>query len=189
MEFFYSIDVALLRFFNDAIANPVFDAAMPYLTNIHNFYSGYAVALGALFIFGGRTGRITVGLLMLTILISDQLSSNFLKGLVERSRPCYALEGVRLITGTTGGFSFPSSHAVNHFAAATVASLFYPKARWYLFSFALVVSFSRLYLGLHYPSDTAGGALIGMLIGYLVVTAYRLTMQRITTRTRQATHE
>jgi undecaprenyl-diphosphatase len=110
--------------------------------------------------------------------VADQLSSNVIKHLFLRPRPCHVVdgavvvEGVRLLVGCGGGYSFPSSHAVNHFAAATFLSSYYPKAGRWLFCYAALVSLSRVFVGVHYPSDIAGGALIGMTVGWIFIQAW-----------------
>ncbi|MCS6950105.1 MAG: phosphatase PAP2 family protein, partial [bacterium] len=89
-------------------------------------------------------------------------------------RPCEALEGVRAIDGCRASASFPSSHAVNNFAAATLFALFYRRwVAWLAFGLAVLVSYSRIYLGLHYPSDVLGGAAIGVACAFGVVWGYR----------------
>ncbi|NUN70621.1 MAG: phosphatase PAP2 family protein [Bacteroidetes bacterium] len=169
LEFLYSVDVRLFFFINHTLANPVLDAVMPVLTDFNKLLP---VRIGAvLFILymllrGGRNGRTMIGVLVLTIIISDQVNSGFLKELFGRVRPCRALEGVRMLVGCGGGLSFPSSHAVNNFAAAAVIGRYYPAQRYYWLVFAAVIAFSRPYVGVHYPSDILAGSIIGAGIGF-----------------------
>lgn len=117
---------------------------------------------------GGRRGKIAAFGVILLIIITDQFSSFFLKNLFERIRPCNVLPDVNVLTGCTGSFSFPSSHAVNNFGVAIYFGKLYPKYKWLLISIASIVALSRPYVGVHYPSDIIGGALIGGIIGYLI---------------------
>ena len=171
----YSIDVALFRFFNGTISNPLFDIVMPFLTDLNKqpvVLVLLAAALAWLTVSGGKTGRIAVGLLILTIIISDQLNSSVVKYLFERLRPCSALEGVHLLVNCGSGYSFPSSHAVNNLAGAVVLSHFYRKWTWAFMTFAGVVAFSRISVGVHYPSDVLAGAAFGAGIGFVVLFCY-----------------
>lgn len=175
IEWLYSIDVAVMFFINRTMANPVLDVVMPFVTDLNK--QRPVLALLVLWIVyllwkGGSKARTTIGLLVLTVIISDQLNSSVLKELFHRVRPCRALEGIRMLVDCGGGYSFPSSHAVNNLAAATVIGHFYPRQRWYWFGFACMVAVSRPYVGVHYPSDILAGGLIGFLIGFLIVTAW-----------------
>ncbi len=69
--------------------------------------------------------------------------------------------------GCNGTYSFPSNHALNNFAAATFFYKLYPNLKWVLFITAFLIALSRVYLGLHYPSDILGGAIIGIIFGYI----------------------
>lgn len=121
-----------------------------------------------------RDKRIAGILILAAIAVCFVGSEVILEKLVHRVRPCDAGIGVDAVMGVShSGFSFPSGHAVSSFAAATVIALQLGK-RYATPAFigAVLIAFSRLFLGVHYPSDVLGGALIGALIGLLVVIVY-----------------
>jgi undecaprenyl-diphosphatase len=78
----------------------------------------------------------------------------------------------RFLIGRKTSNSFPSSHAMNMFAQATLFSLLYRRRAAWFFLFAAIIGFSRIYVGVHYPFDVLGGALFGMCIGGLVYWVY-----------------
>lgn len=112
--------------------------------------------------------------LILTVTVSDQLSSNLLKNWVNRTRPCrdetISDQVNLLINRCPSSGSFPSSHATNHFALAFFLFLTLHKymGKWaYLFFFwAASISYGQVYVGVHFPLDIIGGSLIGSMIGY-----------------------
>lgn len=180
-EYARAVDVWIFHLINGTLSNPATDLLMPFLTDLNHYWVGRVIIGGAwilLIVRGGKPGRAAALLLVPLIAVSDQLSSNVIKDIFMRPRPCHlvdgaaAVEGVRLLVGCGGGFSFPSSHAVNHFAAATFLSNYYPRASRYLFGYAALVALSRVFVGVHYPSDIAGGALIGMGVGWLFSAAW-----------------
>jgi undecaprenyl-diphosphatase len=114
-----------------------------------------------------------IGGIFLTILLADQVSSGFMKPYFERLRPCHDPQWVGLLHnyGRCGGlYGFVSSHAANTFGMATFLTLILRKKQkgiYWLFFYAVVVSYTRIYLGVHYPLDVFFGALVGVLSAYL----------------------
>jgi len=175
MDFLYSIDLAVFYFFNHTISTGFLDKFFSIITDVNKWYIAYVILIGIAFFKGGRRGKIAVIGLILLIIVTDQTGYRVLKELFERVRPCNALTDAITPTGCAGGFSFPSNHAVNNFAAAVFLLRLFPNYKWIFLAVAILVSISRIYLGVHYPSDVLGGALIGAAFGYLFsITALKL---------------
>jgi undecaprenyl-diphosphatase len=166
-EFFYSIDLSVFYFLNHTISTGFLDKFFSLITNVNNWYIAYIILLGISIFKGGIKGKIAAVGVILLIIFTDQTGGHLLKELFQRIRPCNALTDAITPVGCTGSYSFPSNHALNNFAAATFYYRLYPKLKWLLFITATLVALSRVYLGLHYPSDILGGALLGTIIGYL----------------------
>ena len=111
-----------------------------------------------------------------TVGLTDASSHYILKEGMARLRPCHVLPDLINAVNCSNSFSFPSNHAGNTFAAATLISLCFRNTTLLAFSFALLVCYSRVYLKVHYPFDVIAGALYGSLIGYL---GYRYIYLRI----------
>lgn len=167
MDFLYSIDLAVFYFFNHTISTVVLDKFFPIITDVNRWYIAYIILLGIAFFKGKSKGKIAVIGLLLLITVSDQTGYRILKELFERIRPCNALSDAITPVGCAGGFSFPSNHALNNFAAAIFLIRLFPAYKWAFLIVAILISISRIYLGVHYPSDVIGGALIGAAFGYL----------------------
>ena len=174
LDILQNIDIRLMQFFNLSLANPVFDIIMPVIT--HEYFVRIFLLTFALIalIFGGKYGRITFLLLIITVILTDQISSQVLKPMVGRLRPCKTLDWVHLLTNCSSGKSFPSSHAANSFGQAIIWTWRYPKFKWFFLLAALLISYSRIAVGVHYPFDVLTGAILGTLCALTVFLAVKL---------------
>lgn len=126
-----------------------------------------------------RRAYILVPLIIVTVIITDQLSVHAFKEVFMRLRPCRepTLEGmVHLVNGKCPGkWGFVSSHAANSFGVAII-SLLLLRRRWFTISmvaWASLIGYSRVYLGVHYPGDVICGSLLGIVVAYLVYGIYK----------------
>jgi undecaprenyl-diphosphatase len=171
-NFLFSIDVAVFYFVNHNLQNALFDWLMPLITDQRNWFPLFLGAYVWLWWKGGKNGRVAAVLIIFVIAMSDQVSSHVLKPFFQRPRPCVALPDVNMITGLNRSFSFPSSHATNSFAAAALLAHYFSGWSWTVYTLAFFSGFSRIYLGVHYPSDVLGGALLGLFCAWLVIRVY-----------------
>ena len=174
-----ALDIALFRFLNTSVWHPVVDPLMVAVTSQDRWYAVLLGAWLAMIIWGGRRGRLAAAMVILAVALSDQLSSGFLKPLVGRIRPCNALplEEIRLLVGRSKAFSFPSSHAANSFSMATVIAWRYPRFGALIFFIAVLIAYSRVYVGVHYPFDSVVGAVLGLVCGKVAILVVRSTDQ------------
>jgi len=185
----YPLDVAVFRWINQGWSCLFFDRFFSFITEINHFWPLLAVLIVYLLWKGGPKGRWLVLSLVIAVTLSDQISSHVIKPLVERTRPCNVLEGVVTPFGKSSAFSFPSSHAANMGSSMLLLCLAFRRWWWVFVSTALLIGLSRIYLGLHYPSDVLGGYLLGALLGFAVwmgVEKFRAVMQNKTTDVKPA---
>jgi membrane-associated phospholipid phosphatase len=189
MHWLQSLDTALFHFINSTLANPFFDWLMPVLSgNGVPWLATAVIAVTAVLFFGSVRLKICALLMVLVVALGDPLVVGTLKDAVSRPRPFVTLPDARLFGETGKGYvapmtdgtlpasanrhSFPSAHAANWFALAMIAFLFYRRSAWFLFPLAAGVAFSRIYNGVHYPTDVTAGAILGA--GYAIAFAVLL---------------
>lgn len=135
--------------------------------------------------FGKKTWFVLVFVVLL-ILIADQLSVHAFKNVFQRLRPCHTpdlLLVVHTVEKCGGQFGFVSSHAANSFALAFFISALlkssYKWLPWVMFAWAFLILYSRVYLGVHFPGDVLAGAILGILVGWIILKSYRFADKRI----------
>ncbi|MEO8206375.1 MAG: phosphatase PAP2 family protein [Chthoniobacterales bacterium] len=192
------MDQSLLLLINRDWTNSFLDYVMVVSSSIGLWMPFLIIGGIALFLFGGFRGRSMLIVVAICLLVVDGISVNFGKRLVNRPRPSDVLTEIRQIDLAPApkhrprifalfsplkinysapgiilpqGRSFPSGHTANNFAFATVLALFYRRWGWLYFFPALLVGYSRIYVGAHWPSDILISSLLGSGISLLVITA------------------
>ena len=161
MEWVQNLDVSLFRFVNETLSNPVFDRVMPFVSG-NLFFIPLLLVAGVWLIWRDRLrGSLCVLMLMLIVWPGDSLICNTIKHKVARLRPYVALPDVRKLARATPENSMPSSHAANWAAATMILYIYYRRSWKIMLPIALLVSFSRIYNGVHYPSDVLVGLILG----------------------------
>lgn len=181
-----SFDVELFQFINGGLSNGLFDAILPVFRNKLTWIPLYLLVAFLLWRNKGRQGLVILLFLIISVAFADIVSSHLLKPLFHRLRPCQnpALsDSIRLVLQhCSGAFSFPSSHASNHFALGLFLGLVFRKEKpiiLYLgILWAAIISFAQVYVGVHYPSDVFGGMLVGLFVSILNYYVYRKVIKK-----------
>ncbi|HEX4121695.1 MAG TPA: glycosyltransferase family 39 protein [Verrucomicrobiae bacterium] len=174
-----SLDVSLFRFINSSLSNPFFDKLMPFVSD-SPWFACILIAISIwLMCGGGARGRICVLMLVAALCIGNWLIVDTLKHAVGRVRPFHVLDGVHLRIGMGDSFSMPSSHSANWFSAALILFVYFRRSIWAMLPLAVLVAFSRIYNGVHYPSDTLAGAALGVSYSLGVIFGFDWLWQQI----------
>lgn len=182
------LDHQLLLAINHA-RTPVLDRVMTFASQIKVWFPFYAVLLGWLVYHFRRRAALLVPLLVATVALADSITSRIFKPWAARPRPCHAADlaaQLYLPDGCGGAFGFMSSHAANAMGLAVFLLFALPTGRFQplkigVFVWALVISYSRVYLAAHYPLDVLGGWLVGAALGATAGWAFRHWDGRIIT--------
>ncbi|MEK7819215.1 MAG: phosphatase PAP2 family protein [Bacteroidota bacterium] len=182
IENILNFDRFIFYFLNNDLSLPFLDNFFVTLTELNKIkFIQISLICLLLFIFtaGKKKSKITTLFLILTLIITDQVSSQFLKHFFERVRPCFETENIRLLVPCGGGFSFPSSHATNAFAFVTLFSKFYKNYKTHYLVFGFLIAYSRIYVGVHYPLDILAGAIVGFVISYFILFCIKKSLPKI----------
>lgn len=172
-----ALDHRLFDLVNRVWTHPILDALMVAVTEFDPWRVPLILLLLSVLARGRTETRLAVLFAILAVVVSDQIVSSSLKPVFHRVRPFHVVEGVRKLVGAHD-WSFPSSHAANAFAAGTFLSLRFRRFRPILLLSALI-AYSRVYVGVHWPSDAVAGALIGAAIGVLFHALDRAARMRL----------
>lgn len=160
MSTLVNIDAGLFYFFNSTLTAPFLDALVSVLAKKWFFLGLAALAGATVFFLGPKDLKWSVVLGVFVFFVSDA-TVLVLKELLARTRPCHALEGVRVIAGCSSSYSLPSRHATDMFAVMVLLTVRYRAWSPAFLTAAVVVGWSRVYAGQHYPLDVAAGAVMG----------------------------
>jgi lipopolysaccharide heptosyltransferase I len=166
------LDTAVFYWIKEHLQSLTLNIWVDMLTDKNNYPIPIIATVVALLVLRKKQGLWFVIVALLAIFTNDFLAHQILKPLFARTRPCHVLD---ILNGVycTHSFSLPSIQAGNLFVFATVFSLFFRGSGWVVFPLALLGSLTRVYFGVHYPSDILLGALCGIMIGLLFCRIFR----------------
>lgn len=190
MEALLQLDGGILLWIQENLRNEILTPIVTFITHLGDHgYLWIALLLILLCIPKTRkAGWIGAATLLLTFIVNNL----FIKNLVARTRPYMVVEGLTILIERPGEFSFPSGHTANSMAVGVILwmisqkcsklkdeKLYFPKAAgWFFLILSVLISLSRLYVGVHYPTDVLGGAVIAILDAWIVFSVYKKLQKR-----------
>ena len=192
LNWFKNIDFWLFKVINQELASETLDVFMAAMSNKFLWIPLYLLILLFLIKQYGRISWLYILTLILAVSSADLISSKLMKPGFERTRPCNIVElNPRLPIGKSPSYGFVSSHAANHAAVATFVILAFSLRRWKKAAFviwAVLIAYSRVYLGKHFFFDVFFGALLGILLAYFWWFVANLTKKKWLSQPIKAEH-
>ncbi len=173
MDFLFQIDYSLFEFINQDIGNSFFDVFLVFMRNMYVWIPLYLFLILFFILNFKKKGILIITIAGVTAGIADYTSSSIIKPNVQRVRPCNDNNVESIARVDCGvGYSFPSSHATNHFALGIYFFLVFLGINKFVASafvlWAIIISFAQVYVGVHYPLDVTAGMILGVFIGMLM---------------------
>ncbi|MDD5454609.1 MAG: phosphatase PAP2 family protein [Candidatus Ratteibacteria bacterium] len=188
LDVLITLDRKMFLFVQEHMHTPFFDFWMPIITDfdytiwkIPIWKIAIILFLLSLAIWGGKKGRIVAGLVLVVFGLANLMSSDLMKPIFSRARPYMSFKQISPLVESAPRYSFPSTHATNIFATMLLLAFYYRKFLLLNLFIAFMVSFSRVYVGVHYPSDVVAGAILGTACACVVVGIERLINKKCPT--------
>ncbi|WP_374950338.1 phosphatase PAP2 family protein [Mucilaginibacter sp.] len=179
------LDRHLFYLINQGMSNNFFDWLMPLMRNPKFWIPLYVFIIGFCIWRYRKQGLVLILMLCLSAGFADFTSASLIKKQVQRLRPCRDIVTSQTVISRVPcgtGYSFPSTHATDHFAIAVFLScLFYKRWPWVvpvLLFWAAIICFAQVYVGVHFPVDVTCGAIYGALVGWLFAVGFRKLQPR-----------
>jgi len=188
VAWFHSLDLQALYLINQTWSRPWLDPVMAYVSDWNSWRYPVIAAVVLTLIFGGFRGRQLLALMAACLIIGDGMIDWGFKMTINRPRPNETEPHIRVVSvhevsesvprHVTKGRSFTSGHACNNVALALISCAIFGRWAWFLWLWAALVSYSRIYTGSHYPSDILGSWIVASAYAYFIVKMAEWLWQR-----------
>ena len=171
IDILIKIDLFVFHFINGYLSNPLFDNVMPIFHHTKHILPYLLIAWILTIIFDKKNRWKLIILIPIGIILVDQ-TGLLIKKTVLRPRPFMAMnpEDINHLVKPSGLHkSFPSNHAANNALLAMVFSSIYKNLKFIFWGFAILIMYSRVYIGVHYPSDILFGCILGVIYGLIII--------------------
>lgn len=191
LDFILDLDKKLFVLINSKWTAPWADQFFPAITDLHKTFYFKAIVVPLIILLfmwrrGIKNGLIIFLFCISAVLAADGIGNYGFKKTVQRPRPGDTVGLHVQARSGYGGYSFVSNHAVNMFTFASFIAVVFPAASASVYAIAMLIGYSRVYNGVHFPTDVLCGALLGCLVGALFARiclrlTHRLDLQKVTT--------
>ncbi len=163
---FLTKDIQAFYYLNTRIKNNLMNRLMLLITHLGG--ASFTISLTIVWILVRPVFNPYIGWELLLVLSSSHLFVHIIKRKINRQRPYVVLNNIEILIEPFESYSFPSGHTTSSFSVALVLSFYFPLLSPVFILMALLVSISRVYLGVHYPSDILIGAFIAIIFFYII---------------------
>ena len=185
IQFLVRVDKSIFIFINSTLHRNWLDGLMVLMRNPYTWVPLYLYLMYRVYKLEPKILLPFLIASLATFAITDYSSASIIKPLVGRLRPCFdytLINHIRIVDGCGGRYSFPSSHASNHFGLAAVwywMILFLKKEKWnWVWWWAGIICFAQVYVGKHFPMDMVGGAILGLTAGTMIAKLFEYWYKR-----------
>ena len=167
IELINSFDIGVMKFIQNNLSNPILDKVMIFITGLGD--TGFIwILIGLVLLINKKYKKIGI-MVLVALALGSIFGEIILKNIIERHRPFISIEGINLLIDAPTSYSFPSGHTTSSFAATFVLARNFKKKSIYIFTLATLIAFSRIYLGVHFPTDIIAGVILGLSCGYISI--------------------
>jgi undecaprenyl-diphosphatase len=184
LDYILDLDWQLFHLINTVWTAPWADQFFPFVTDLHKTLP-FKIIVPPLVLFlfiwrrGPKKGLIIFFFCIFSLLAADGIGNHGFKKTIQRPRPGDTAGLAVIPRAPYGGYSFVSNHSANMFGMASFTAAMFPPAAVPMYGMALVVGYSRVYNGVHFPTDVFGGAFVGIFCGLLMAFICKMILRRL----------
>lgn len=160
-------DRQIILFIYKYLKNKYLDVLMFVMTKLGNL--GAVWIMMSFYLLINRQYRHEGKVVLITLITGAIIGEGMLKNMIRRPRPFNEIKNLKIIIAKPSSYSFPSGHTLSSFAAANVLSKYFTEYELIFMGLAFLISISRVYLCVHYPTDIIAGIVIGMMLSKVIM--------------------